>query len=490
MINLFDDQIELVEGIRAELRAGKRSVLAVASTGFGKTILSAYMAKEAAARGKRVWFMCHRNNLINQTSQSFWEMKIEHGLIAAGRGTGAQRVQVVSVGTVGRRLGRLQAPDLLIVDEAHLSRAAGWERVINWAKERGAVVVGNSASPERLDGKGLGALFDAMVEARPMRWLINAGRLSDYVIYSTRDQLDLSGLRTRAGDYAVEQVEELMSKPKLVGDAVSHWKRYANSKRTIAYCATIRHSKQVADSFNAAGIPAVHVDGESNEAELKDAINGFADGRYKVLTNCELMTTGFDLSAQVGRDVPIEACLLLRPTQSVALYMQMVGRALRRKPEPAVILDHAGCAMQHGLPDDERDWSLEGRAKGKRGKSDDEPNVNIQQCKSCFSVFRAGVSECPACGEPVEYRAPREIEVGDGELVKVDVEAFRLQQRREQGQARSLRELVALGMAKGMKNPAGWAANVAAARRGSRAGQADYAQARQVLAELRVGGEA
>lgn len=484
MISLYDDQIELIEQIREELRGGSRSVLAVASTGFGKTMVSAFMAKEAAAKGKRVWFLCHLKNLLNQTSKAFWSLHIEHGLIASGKRNSPLPVQVGTIGTAVRRLDDLQAPDLLIVDEAHLAMAATWVKVIDWAKANGSIIVGNSATPERLDGKGLGYLFDSMTEARPMRWLIDQGRLSDYVIYSTAEPLDTSGLRTRAGDFATDQAEELMNKPKLIGDAASHWKRYANGLRTIAYCVTIKHSKATAAQFNAAGIPAIHVDGETPEAELKEAIQGFADGRYMVLCNVQLMTTGFDLSAQVNRDVPIEACIIMRPTKSVALYMQMVGRALRRKPRPAVILDHAGCVLRHGLPDDERDWSLEGRKKGSRRSSDDEPDVNVTQCKQCYAIFRTGPDSCPMCGAAVEVKAQRDVEVADGELVRVDVAAFRKQQRMEQGKARGLRDLVGLGLRRGMKNPAAWAVNVSCAREGRKPGPADWSEARRVQAEL------
>ncbi len=486
MINLYDDQIELIEGIREELRCGSRSVLAVASTGFGKTVVSAFMAKEAAAKGKRVWFLCHLKNLLAQTSQAFWSMHIEHGLIASGKRLSKLPVQVGTIGTAVRRLDQMEAPDLIILDEAHLAMAKSWLTIVEWAKARGTIIVGNSATPERLDGKGLGYIFDSMTEARPMRWLIDNSRLSDYVVYSTREPLDTSSLKTRAGDFAADQVEEMMNKPKLIGDAAIHWKKYASGMRTIAYCATIKHSEATAALFNAAGIPAIHVDGETPDKELKEAISGFADGKYMVMCNVQLMTTGFDLSAQVGREVPIEACIILRPTQSVALYMQMVGRALRRKPRPAVILDHAGCVLRHGLPDDDREWSLEGRKKCKRKASDEEPDVNVQQCHECHANFRPGPGNCPACGAELKKLERREVEVEDGELVKVDVEAFRRVQRREQGQAKSLRDLVALGMRRGMKNPSAWAANVHAARSRKRATGQDYKAARDIMMELQA----
>src|SRR5690606_15612368 len=254
------------------------------------------------------------------------------------------------------------------------------------------------------DGKALGHLFDVMVEARSTRWLIDEGRLSEYIIYSTGVEPDLSGVARSGGDYNKEQLAEAMDRPTLVGDAISHWRRYANGMRTVVYCVNVAHSKHTAEAFNAAGIPAVHVDADTTEKELKEACEGLASGRYLVLCNCELVIEGFDLSAQVGKDITLECCILLRPTQSVARYLQMVFRALRRKPNPAVILDHAGCAMRHGLPDEEREWSLEGKKGKKRTSADDEADVRVQQCMSCYHVFRPGVSECPSCGESVELK--------------------------------------------------------------------------------------
>lgn len=484
-ITLFDDQEEFVEKIRRELRAGSQSVLGVASTGFGKTIVSAFIAREAARNGKRVWFLCHLKNLLTQTSQAFWKLHIEHGLIAAGRRNSRLPVQVATVGTLARRLDKLAPPDLLIVDEAHLAMAKTWVEVIDWAKAGGTIVIGNSATPERLDGKGLGYLFDSMVEARPMQWLIENNRLSDYVVYSTKNGPDLSGVKTRAGDWAANEVEAAVDKPRLIGDAAAHWKKHAQGLRTIAYCATIKHSKHTAEHFNRHGIPAVHVDGETPQEELKAAIKGFADGKYMVLCNVQLMTTGFDLSAQVNRDVPIEAAILLRPTQSVSLYMQMVGRSLRMKSNPAVILDHAGMVMKHGLPDDVRDWTLDGRKKGRKRKEDEEADVNVQQCQSCFHIFRPGPSTCPGCGVEIEKKVMRELEQVDGELEKIDVQALRRNRAKEQGQSKGLRDLVQLGLRRGMKNPSGWSAHVFAARQGRKPTAADYQQAKRFLGELR-----
>lgn len=483
-IQLYDDQLEFVHNLRAAYKNGNQSVLGVASTGMGKTIVSAYIAKSAWKSGKRVWFVCHRKNLLHQTSVAFWSLNIPHGQIASGRRNSRMPVQVATIGTLGNRLEKMKAPDLLIVDEAHLAMAETWKKVVKWAIDNGSLILGNSATPERLDGKGLGHLFDTMVEAKPMWWLIENRRLSEYVIYTSQSKPDLSAVKTRAGDYSKNQLSEAMDRPTLIGDAAAHWKKHAYGKRTICYCVTIEHSINTANHLNECGIPAVHVDGTTPDDELKKAIRGFADGKYKVICNVELMTTGFDLSAQVGREVPIEACILLRPTQSLAMYMQMVGRALRMKEDPAVILDHAGNVMQHGLPCDERDWSLEGRKKTSK-KVKEEEDLQIQQCKSCFAVFRPGPSACPSCRETIEKKKPRQIEQVDGQLEEVDVQYIRKQRKKEQGKARTLRELVALGVRRGMNKPGPWACITMSARESRKPTSAEFKEAKKLEAQLR-----
>ena len=278
-----------------------------------------------------------------------------------------------------------------------------------------------------------------LFRSRPMRWLIENKRLSEYKIYAPKTQPSFESIKIRHGDYAVDEIEKVMDKPSLTGDAVTHYKKFANGLRAICYCVSIKHSKHVAESFNANGVPAVHIDGTSSEEEIKNAVSGFADGRYQILCNVELMTTGFDLSAQVNRDVPIEACILLRPTASVSLYLQMVGRALRMKDDPAVILDHAGCCHRHGLPDDEHEWCLEGETSKKRKKQKNE--TPIKQCEKCYAIYRPTEPVCPSCGATNETRQ-RRIEVVEGVLEQLDIGAIRQQQKREQGGARTLKDLV------------------------------------------------
>lgn len=485
--NLFDDQAEFVSNLREALRAGYKSVLGVASPAFGKTVVAGHIIATAREKSDATaWFLVHRKNLLRQTSQSFWSAHIEHGLLTSGRTRSRMPVQVGTIGTVHSRLDRLTPPTILFVDEAHLSRGKMFETVIRWCLGNGTIVIGLTGTPERLDGKALGDVFSVMVEARPTHWLIAQGRLSGYDIYSTNMQPDLSGVKKVGGDYNREQLAEVMDNRVLVGDAISHWRRHANGMRTVVYCVNVKHSKHTAEAFNDAGIPAVHVDADTTTGELKDACEGLASGKYLVLCNCELVIEGFDLSAQVGKDITLECCILLRPTESLARYLQMVFRALRKKENPAIILDHAGCAMKHGLPDEEREWSLDGRKKGKRKKTDEEPDVNVQQCQHCFHIFRPGPEKCPSCGNPVVRKASKELRQVDGDLVKIDVDAIKRERKKVQGSARSLEQLVRLGVSRGMKNPGAWAAHIACSREGRKPGPSDYQQAKRILAEIRA----
>lgn len=481
-MQLFEDQNEFVEKLRASLRAGNRSILGVASPAFGKTVVAGHIIQSVMQKGGDAWFLVHRKNLLRQTSKSFWRSQIEHGLITSGKMRTKSSVQVGTIGTVFSRLESLKPPKLMFVDEAHLARGNMFETVIKWTLDAGGIVIGLTGTPIRLDGKALGDLFDDLVEAKNTQWLIDQGRLSDYEMYTTPVKPDLSAVQKTSGDYNRTQLAEAMDKSVIVGDAVSHYNRLAKGMIAVCYCVTVKHSKHTAAHFNSCGIPAVHVDADTTEGELKEACEGLASGKYKVLCNCELVIEGFDLSAQVGKDITIECCILLRPTQSKARYLQMVFRAMRKKPAPAIILDHAGCAERHGLPDDIQEWSLEGKEKGKR-KAAAEDEVKIKQCGNCYAVFRPGPQACPHCGAAVVGQQ-RELEVVDGQLEKADKLAIRAEKKKEQGQARTLEDLVGLGLRRGMAKADSWAAITFAARQGRKAVSYEYDQARAIRKKL------
>jgi superfamily II DNA or RNA helicase len=429
-------------------------------TGSGKTVKSSFMVRSALARGGRPWFVCNRDYLVEQTSLTFNNLGISHGIIAAGRPFNPyQMCQIASIDTLKNRLARIPAgcfPTVVFVDEAAHSAAGGWAKVLEWATLVGAKIVGLTATPERLDGRPLNPPYTTLVPGPSVAWLIEQGYLSRYRAFAPTSPA-LADVKTRGGDYAVEAIEEEMDRPTLTGDIVGHYMRLAPGLRAIYFCVSIAHSRHVAEAFCAAGVPALHVDGTTPSFERKAAAAALADGRVSVLTNVGLMSEGFDLSAQAGRDVTVECVGLLRPTKSLSLYLQQVGRALRKKPTAAVILDHAGNIEAHGLPDDERTWTLEGRQKG-----DQKSEVAIAVCKGCTGSYRAVLRACPYCGfaKPEAAPTPAAITVGDGELVEVNAAEMRERRQKQESACRSVTELVDLGRARGLKNPEQWGAMI------------------------------
>lgn len=429
-----------------------KSVLLYMAPGGGKTVVAAYMAKGVQDKGKRAIFACHRDAILNQTAKTFDQFGIDYGFIASGYPESDKSVYVASIDTLRKRVTET---DMLVVDEAHGSGAKTWNDIIQHYRDAGAYIIGLSGSPCRLDGKPLRAAFDCMVMGPQPRWLIDNKYLSEYKAYAAK-RYDLSVLHTRDGDYLQAELDERFNRPSIIGDAVDTWRQYANGLRTVAYAFSIKHSHAVVEAFNAAGVLAAHMDGNTPKKEQRRIIESFADGEIKVLSSVEILTTGFDLSAQVGRDVPIEAVSLLRPTQSLALAVQMMGRGLRYKPYPAVILDHAGVIATHGLPCQDREWSLDGHAPNKKPAGG---VIATCICQECFAVFRPSYA-CPYCSAIREIDG-RKIDIKEGELAEVDIlaarqavvdaqaEADRKADRRKQGMSRTLDEMADIAASKG-----------------------------------------
>jgi superfamily II DNA or RNA helicase len=374
-------------------------------TGGGKTYIAASIAMAARRTAKHVWFVCHRREIIRQASESFEEIGIPHGVIGAGRrDLGDRQIKICSVDTIRRHFGKVEAPDFIIWDECHHVAAKSWAELK--ARFPNAAHLGLTATPERLDGYGLAEHFDRIICGPTTRQLIEAGHLSRYRIFAPTIP-DLRGVRVKMGDYSKEQLAERMSGRALIGNAVEHYRRHVPEGRAVVFAVSIEASKAIVARFVDTGIPAAHIDSTTPVAQRDAAIADLEAGRIRVLSNVEIFTEGFDLPA-------IDAVILLRPTKSFSLFRQMIGRGLRvalGKTE-TIILDHAGLIFDHGLPDDDVQWTLDGRRRHE--DVDGNRAEKLRRCPSCSNIH-TWAAECPECGH-VYGALDRSIEEVYGEL--------------------------------------------------------------------------
>lgn len=457
------DQLEVERQLRDAIR-DHQSVLVQCPTGWGKTFLGTQIAKGASLKRKRVIFSVHRKQLLKQTAVTFDQFGLEYGYIASGMSANPfANVQIASIDTLRNRLERWPA-DLLVVDEGHLAAAPTWLKVIDHYRQQGAKIVVLSATPSRLDGKPLRGVADYMILGPSVGWCIQTGILSDYRAFAPQ-RPDMSGLHVRAGEYITSELDEVFDEPKVTGDALRSWRQFANGKRTIVFCYSRERARKLCDAANQSGIGAVYIDGETKDRETP--IREFADGRAHWLINVGLCTEGFDLSAQVGRDVPIEAGIFMRPTASLALARQMIGRVLRRKPEPAIIIDMVNLLAQHGLPEQEPEWTLDGiQSSGKKS----DRTIATMTCEQCYACQTPAI-KCRYCGH-MRLVDGRQVTEEEGELAEIDVRAMRelaeardqeFARRRQEGMARTLQDWQRIAAERGYAP--GWAYHRYNARR-------------------------
>jgi superfamily II DNA or RNA helicase len=436
--------VELLDNIRAEMRRGVRRILLTSPTGSGKTILMAHMTRGAVARNKRVHLWVHRRELLKQTVNTFSDgADLSVGIVSAGvRMDAREPVQICSVQSLRRRFEHLPQPDVVIVDEAHHQASKSYADLAE--KFPRAFFIGVTATAQRLDGRGLGAWFDVLLEGPSTADLIAQGWLAPYRLIAPPSRVDLSGVHTVAGDYNKHEAADAMQASTVVGDALTEYQRRCAGKRALLFAWSIEASKELALKFQRAGIPAAHVDGTTPERERDGVMTGLRAGTVRVVSNVDLVSEGFDVP-------DLDAVFLLRPTASLGLYLQQVGRALRPAPgKTALIIDHVGNYTRHGLPDDPRVWSLDGAAK------QPESTLKVKTCARCYAVERVWAAKCSQCGAAfIAVAKPREVEQVEGELAEVDVSALRRARAFEEHRCTTLDQLVALGVARGYK--AGWA---------------------------------
>lgn len=455
MLQLRNYQLSMIDAIRAELRSGKSRILAVLSTGGGKTALSAHMIANATAKGKRCWFLCHRRELLRQSIDTLRESAgVNCGIIAAGFvPNGYAPAQVASIQTLIRRWQQYPLPDLIICDESQHLCSPSWSALLKQIVERkpDLKLIGLTATPQRLDGRGLGEWFQVIVEGPPVAALIQDGYLARYRYWGA-SLPDLTGVHTTAGDYNKGELEAALSRTAVVGDALAEYRKHCDGKRALVFMWSIRASQELAQRFNDAGIPARHVDGETDSAARDRAMVDFRAGRVKVLTNVDLFGEGLDVPA-------VEAGFFMRPTQSVSMALQQYGRILRPSEgkDSALLFDHAGHFL-HGYPDDPRVWTLDGATTRSR-KTQKTP---IRQCGKCFASCSLSTKVCKWCGHVFEIK-PRKVEIEEGELQELSEEqraalAKRRHARQDQWRANSYEALMLIERQRGYKP--GWAQHV------------------------------
>lgn len=411
-------QIDVVEACRIAIRSGAKRLLLEAPTGSGKTVIASHIIENAADKGKRILFLAHRRELVHQCADKLRAFGVDHGIIMAGEFLQYEfEVQVASIDTLRVRAlnaGAIPLPkaDVIFVDEAHRSLAPTYIKLMDEYPD--AVVIGMSATPCRTDGKGLGDIYQTMVHCPGVRELTEAGYLVPITYYAPTVP-DLTGVKINRGDYDPRQLEKAMDKRQLVGDVVSHWFRLGRDRPTIVFASGVQHSIHLRDEFCKAGVSACHVDGEMSRAAREDAINGLRDGTYQVVTNCMVLTEGFDM--------PELSCnILARPTKSLGLYLQMAGRTLRPADgkDDCLLIDHSGNVYQHGFVDDPRLWTLK-----------ESPHLNMDHvrqkeervaktitCVECGHVYERQLI-CPKCGHTPQKKG-RYIETRHGELTRLD----------------------------------------------------------------------
>ena len=442
-MKLRDYQLDLLTKTVEAFKKGFRRPLVVAPCGAGKSYLFAEMIRRTQGE---VLVLTHRLELKQQHE------KLLHDL-------GITNARVAMVLTEKNRMLHQDPPALIISDEAHLSRSNSWQKVIEYYD---TFTIGLTATPCRLDGASLGDIYDVLIEGVDVKWLIDNRRLAPYEYYAPTT-VDTTGLRTVAGDFVISELEQLMNERAIYGDVVDTYKRYANGARTIAYCVSIKHAKRVSEEFKKARITAEAISSSTPPSERRRIFDSFRRGDITVLCNVGIIAEGISIDE-------VACCLLLRPTESIALGVQQMMRCMRHLPgKTAKILDYVGNYLRVGLPDDDRAWSLD---KPVRRKSDLDKNGNfyIRCCPECFLTFRTA-PVCPFCGHEYPLH-PREIKAHeDAELAQITaeeaarVEAEKKKSRQEQGRAQSFEELVKLGRQRGYKNPAFWAAQVLRGRR-------------------------
>lgn len=494
MINLRRYQDDCVGKIRSCIIGLIFNILLVLPTGGGKTVIFTYLAQRMALKNKKVLILVHRVELLRQTSKALAKFDVDHGMInPLYTPNFTASVQVASVQTLIKRLNYFLAvgwiPDAIIIDEAHHANAGSWRKIVNHFRELNPklVVTGVTATPIRGDGQGLGSehggLFDEMVSGPSPKWMMEQGFLVTAKVLSPPKQFDSSQLKRGKGDYNSNDLANLINKKTITGNVVDHYKQICPGAPTIVFCTNVEHTKEVAKEFREHGFKFYAIDGTTDDETRNRVLEGLADGSVEGVCSCDLINE--------GTDVPAATCaILLRLTSSLGLHLQQVGRVLRpvyadgydietkegrlaaiaasSKPF-AYVLDHVGnignwvdggFIENHGLPDKEHIWNLEGEVKRKNKKTT-EATIRVQMCLSCFAVHEPA-PVCPECGHVYEIKdnSPKKVagqlqEITSDMVTKKVIDPKKRADQIETAKANTMEALLKIASDRGYRE--GWA---------------------------------
>lgn len=426
MISLRDYQEAGIEGLREKISQGVRRVALVAPTGAGKTTIAAAMIDGAMRKGNRCLFLAHRKELIEQCSARLDQFGIKHGVIQAKhpKTDPTKRVQVASISTLIRK-DHWDA-EVIIVDECHRSTSKTYTKIID--RYKSPVVIGLTATPYRMDGRGLGEVYDDIHTLISTQDLIDMGYLVMPVIFGSKVKLDLSGVRVTAGDYNRGDLADAMKETVLRGDLIDNWatrvmaetgaERVSDCRAcTVVFAPSVEQSIKIVEQFKAAGVAAAHLDAKTPAKERAEILRQLRAREISVVSNVGILTEGWDLPH-------LECVVLARPTRSRSMFKQMVGRLMRPDAGKrfAFVLDHANCTQTHGFVNEPEEYSLEGREKRPRKGAGLKPH---KICKKCNAMLGMRVRACPMCGAvqfkvDVRFTNEKLVELKPGEVQRIE----------------------------------------------------------------------
>jgi superfamily II DNA or RNA helicase len=399
------------------------NTLGVAPTGAGKTIMLSGVAGEwLVDNDAKACVLAHRDELTSQNEAKFRKVNpgIETSVFDAREKSWSGRTTFAMVQTLSREanLKRMPALDLLVVDEAHHVAASSYRRVIDYARERNPdlALFGVTATPNRGDRKGLRPVFSNVADQITLGELIQSGHLVPprTFVVDIGTQEALSSVKRAADDFVMTQVDAIMNKAPITESVILHWKERAGDRKTVVFCSTVNHARNVTEAFRATGVDAVLVHGELSNSTRKEALARFERGEAQVVVNVAVLTEGWD-------HPPTDCVVLLRPSSFKSTLIQMIGRGLRTvdpneypgvTKTDCIVLDFGTSTLLHGSL--EQDVNLEGR--------DFTGEAPQKECPECGAQVPAASMECPLCGYRWERAESGEkIELGDFVMSELDL---------------------------------------------------------------------